>query len=151
MEKLNGELLDDGHVYQCGKVYNRSGAAAWTPEHVQLSEKVQSIAAGLQAVYAVTGSKVLSVAYKDFNVGSGKVFSWGVGKNGQLGHETHDHVRVPTQISCLRSHQVTKVATGLHFALALTATGKIVSWGKGKRGQLGHGMLVVYYITLCSG
>ena len=46
----------------------------------------------------------------------------------------------PQRIEALENELIIKIAAGRYFAVALTNTGKVFSWGKGTHGQLGYGL-----------
>ena len=69
----------------------------------------------------------------------GKIFTWGRGLFGQLGHGNNEICKVPTQIVSLDSVKVEVVACGWQHTMCLTSAGKVFSWGYGEDGQLGHG------------
>lgn len=70
-----------------------------------------------------------------------QVYACGEGTNGRLGCGGLTDVSSPKLISDLSTYVVRKVAvnTGGRHAMALTADGKVFSWGDGEYGQLGHG------------
>ena len=70
-----------------------------------------------------------------------QVFACGESSSGRLGVGRHIIANSPCQLSSLSTYVVRKVAThsGGRHVLALTADGKVFSWGDGEYGQLGHG------------
>eukprot|EP00899_Mesostigma_viride_P008862 jgi/Mesvir1/17978/Mv09324-RA.1 len=68
-----------------------------------------------------------------------RVYSWGAGEDGQLGHGTTDDVHVPQVVETFNGLEVTQVVGGSRNSLALTSKGEVYSWGWNKRGTLGHG------------
>ncbi|KAH9624030.1 hypothetical protein KSS87_008623 [Heliosperma pusillum] len=68
----------------------------------------------------------------------GQLWGWGANSNYELG--TGDKVGGwrPRQIPSLENVCVLQVACGGYHALALTDDGKVLSWGHGGHGQLGH-------------
>ncbi|OCT63849.1 alsin [Xenopus laevis] len=67
-----------------------------------------------------------------------EVWSWGRGKEGQLGH---GDVLPRLQPLCVRSmdgKEVIQLAAGSHHSVALTARSQVYSWGSNSCGQLGH-------------
>ncbi|XP_077304712.1 alsin isoform X2 [Lithobates pipiens] len=67
-----------------------------------------------------------------------EVWSWGRGKEGQLGH---GDVLPRLQPLCVRSmdgKEVVQLAAGSHHSVALTARSQVYSWGSNLSGQLGH-------------
>jgi alpha-tubulin suppressor-like RCC1 family protein len=69
---------------------------------------------------------------------SGRVFCFGYGNWGCLGHGDTDNQKLPREIDALRSADVACVSVGLQHALALTYAGDLYSWGNHGLG-LGHG------------
>jgi alpha-tubulin suppressor-like RCC1 family protein len=69
----------------------------------------------------------------------GNVFSFGLGQYGVLGHGNEETNQVPRQIGSLLRQRVKKVCVGDFHAAAVTYTGKIFTWGRNHRGQLGRG------------
>lgn len=99
----------------------------------------------------------------------GKVFSWGDGELGQLGHGDNQYVRASNVVSsdaafhpilhysslcmciCCRSYNTPKMIEGLQgkhvrdiacgsaYSAAITSNGELYTWGQGHLGQLGHG------------
>jgi alpha-tubulin suppressor-like RCC1 family protein len=70
---------------------------------------------------------------------TGKVYSWGNGKNGRLGHGNENSIPEPLMISSLLKVKVIKIAAGEGHSLVLTNEGCVYSWGSDRFGQLGHG------------
>ncbi len=73
------------------------------------------------------------------------VFSWGFGKNGQLGHGRKETALLPNTVTFdkdFKSRNCSSAAIvsagGLHSALC-TREGKLFSFGCGKHGRLGTG------------
>ncbi|KAM5151552.1 alsin [Mantella aurantiaca] len=67
-----------------------------------------------------------------------EVWSWGRGKEGQLGH---GDVLPRLQPLCVRSmdgKEVVQLAAGSHHSIALTARSQVYSWGSNVSRQLGH-------------
>ena len=69
-----------------------------------------------------------------------QVFACVEGASGRLGVGGYLNVPSPRQITGLSTYVVRKVAvhSGGQHARALTADGKVFSWGNGEHGQLGH-------------
>lgn len=72
---------------------------------------------------------------------SPQVYACGEGTSGRLGIGEYTDQSSPRLISELSTYVVRRVATsvGGRHAMALTADGKVFSWGDGELGQLGHG------------
>lgn len=70
---------------------------------------------------------------------NGHAYTWGSGLDGILGHsETDANVLIPTPLIQLFGAHLTKVASGSGHMAALTADGKIWTWGLDDNGQCGH-------------
>jgi alpha-tubulin suppressor-like RCC1 family protein len=69
----------------------------------------------------------------------GRVYTWGGGKNGRLGHGDEKIRLVPRRVEALRGQRAVAIAAGYHNNLVLTAAGDVWSWGWGAHGQLGTG------------
>jgi len=68
----------------------------------------------------------------------GDVYTWGWNDFGQLGDSTQTKSRIPKKVEVLDNIQVVAVAAGSYHSLALTANGRVYSWGKNDYGQLGY-------------
>ncbi len=68
----------------------------------------------------------------------GRVFSWGHGKAGRLGHGSEDTHAEPSLIQSLAHLKMVQVAAGENHSLAVTDSGVVYSWGSDKSGQLGQ-------------
>lgn len=71
---------------------------------------------------------------------NGEVFSFGGNRWGQCGvdNDNHLHIFSPSPMKSLSS-PIQSVDTGLQHVIALSKDGKVYTWGKGERGQLGNG------------
>eukprot|EP00249_Psilotum_nudum_P009285 c21833_g1_i3 orf=289-1521(+) len=72
----------------------------------------------------------------------GEVFVWGDNSHGQLGlGKGARRIQCrPCSIESLKGLSLKAVAFGSEHSLALTDDGKVLSWGTGKHGQLGHSL-----------
>jgi alpha-tubulin suppressor-like RCC1 family protein len=97
------------------------------PGYVKLPghTKITSIAAGMQTGYAVTSA--------------GRLLAWGLNSAGQLGDGTTRNRKTPVQVRLPRGVKVTSATAGQLHALALTAGGRVLAWGRNLHGQLGTG------------
>lgn len=69
----------------------------------------------------------------------GKVYSFGDGTDGKLGHGDANDRLVPTQIDELEGIKVIAIEAGTNHSLVLTDNSEVYSFGAGSLGQLGHG------------
>ncbi|XXG73401.1 hypothetical protein AAC387_Pa07g2324 [Persea americana] len=67
----------------------------------------------------------------------GKVFSWGHGGHGQLGHSSIQNQKVPVIIEALADEHAVHVACGGSSSAAITDKGKLYMWGNAKDCQIG--------------
>ncbi|XP_064632820.1 uncharacterized protein LOC135491095 isoform X2 [Lineus longissimus] len=68
-----------------------------------------------------------------------RVYSWGWGVFGQLGHSSIEDVLAPAVIEGLAGMNVVQVQAGYAHTLVLTAAGEIYGFGNNSYGQLGEG------------
>ncbi|XP_057542025.1 PH, RCC1 and FYVE domains-containing protein 1-like isoform X2 [Amaranthus tricolor] len=68
---------------------------------------------------------------------AGKLFTWGEGDKGQLGHGDSEVRLIPMYVETLIDKNFCKVACGHDFTVALSTTGRVYSMGSTDYGQLG--------------
>ncbi|XP_020288916.1 E3 ubiquitin-protein ligase HERC2 isoform X1 [Pseudomyrmex gracilis] len=69
----------------------------------------------------------------------GKVFSWGEGEDGKLGHGNCVSLDKPKLIETLKSKRIRDIACGSGHSAAIASNGELYTWGLGEYGRLGHG------------
>ena len=69
----------------------------------------------------------------------GKLYAFGSGDYGRLGHGDNQPKKQAKLIEILRDKNIVKFACGPRHTLALAGDGTVWSWGYGGDGQLGHG------------
>lgn len=73
----------------------------------------------------------------------GRVFSWGRGDYGQLGHGNTESITEPKSIEVFEKlpddNRVIQISCGDNHSIAVTAKGDVYTWGFGEMSQLGHG------------
>lgn len=69
----------------------------------------------------------------------GKVFSWGEGEGGKLGHGNGNSLDKPRLIEALKSKRIRDIACGSGHSAAISSNGELYTWGLGEYGRLGHG------------
>ncbi|XP_042412359.1 PH, RCC1 and FYVE domains-containing protein 1-like [Zingiber officinale] len=72
------------------------------------------------------------------NFSSGKLFTWGDGDKGRLGHGDKESRLVPTCVSDLIEPNFCQVACGNSLTVALTTSGHVYTMGSTVYGQLGN-------------
>lgn len=85
--------------------------------------------------------------------GSG-IASWGVGKRGQLGHGKRKDERLPKRMAGMDQIRIVQVSAGgglvrVAHSLLLTSTGRVLSFGTGQYGALGHGYSAAKQLPDC--
>jgi len=68
----------------------------------------------------------------------GKVFTWGTGRFGRLGHADETKRVLPAEVTLL-GEQATIVSCGHSHTLVATTSGNLYAFGDGNKGKLGHG------------
>ncbi len=66
----------------------------------------------------------------------GRLYTWGHGKSGRLGHGDEVTCMLPTRVEGLAHQTVTEVATAESHTVALTSNGAVFSWGRDRFGQV---------------
>ena len=69
----------------------------------------------------------------------GRVFSWGEGDDGKLGHCSRLSCDTPRLIEALKSKRIRDIACGSSHSAAISSSGELFTWGCGEYGRLGHG------------
>ncbi|GIY42325.1 e3 ubiquitin-protein ligase HERC2 [Caerostris extrusa] len=67
----------------------------------------------------------------------GDVYSWGIGDGGRLGHGDHKSSPVPLLIEDLRGKSVQRIACGPAMSAAITVSGELYTWGRGRASDWG--------------
>lgn len=72
----------------------------------------------------------------------GRIFSWGWGVHGQLGHGNPEDCRAPVQITYFKDTQIAMASAGHGHSVVLTRIGEVFTFGCGMFGQLGQGTVL---------
>ncbi|KDP36001.1 hypothetical protein JCGZ_08396 [Jatropha curcas] len=111
---------------------------------VSLPREVESLK-GLRTVRAACGvwhtAAVVEVMVgnsSSSNCSSGKLFTWGDGDKGRLGHGDKEAKLVPTCVAALVEPNFCQVACGHSLTVALTNKGHVYTMGSPVYGQLGN-------------
>lgn len=131
-------VTQSGRVYACGD--SSSGRLGLGP-NVSGNVSVPKAVPGLTGVKKVAvhsgGRHALALTY------DGRVFSWGDGDDGKLGHNSRMNLDAPRLVTALRfantRKRVVEVACGSSHSAAITNNGELYTWGLGDYGRLGHG------------
>jgi len=119
-----GMITVEGDLLLCG-LLSEEGAEAYLPRPINIGNGCKVVKVALSARHAVT------------IVEGGRVFSWGRGRHGCLGHGDETSRCTPTLIADLSD--AAYVAVGNHHSVVVDHRGEAYSWGAGHVGQLGHG------------
>eukprot|EP00743_Colponemidia_sp_Colp-15_P004531 GILK01004885.1.p1 GENE.GILK01004885.1~~GILK01004885.1.p1 ORF type:complete len:1295 (-),score=295.34 GILK01004885.1:364-3981(-) len=115
----------DGRLGQLGHGSVNGFQSQFTPsciESLEGSVSIKEIACGLHHTVALAVD--------------GKLFSWGWGKHGQLGHGGRTNSNSPREVG--EDLDFAKVSCGDRHTAAITNRGRVYTWGFGDQGQLGH-------------
>ncbi|KAJ8637038.1 hypothetical protein MRB53_011305 [Persea americana] len=111
---------------------------------VSIPREVESLK-GLRTVRAACGVwhtaavvEVMVGASSSSNCSSGKLFTWGDGEKGRLGHGDKETKLVPTCVAALVDPNFCQVACGHSMTVALTTSGHVYTMGSTVCGQLGN-------------
>ncbi|MQY14323.1 hypothetical protein SRB5_44870 [Streptomyces sp. RB5] len=119
-----GRVLAWGHNSQ-GQLGDGSTQDRSTPAEAALPDDV--------TVTQVAGGGEFTLALAS----DGRLFAWGDNAYGQLGTgDLMDHP-TPVEVTLPDDVTLTQIACGREHALALTATGDVLAWGRNGNGQLG--------------
>ncbi|KAL5810450.1 hypothetical protein ACOSQ4_027018 [Xanthoceras sorbifolium] len=127
-------LTETGRVYATGlNDFGQLGISENTsytlePHEVSgLGKEISQISAGYHHSSAITVD--------------GELYIWGKNSHGQLGlgKKAAKVIPVPTKVECLSGIFIKLAALGSEHSVAVTDGGRVLSWGGGGSGRLGHG------------
>lgn len=128
-------VTHDGRVYACGEATGGRLGLGITSGGVMVPKLLKSLGAYVVKKVAVhSGGRHTMALTID-----GKVFSWGEGDDGKLGHFNRTSYDIPRQIEALRSKRIKDIACGSAHSAAISQEGELYTWGLGDYGRLGHG------------
>eukprot|EP00871_Galdieria_phlegrea_P002562 jgi/Galph1/3306/GphlegSOOS_G1989.1 len=88
-------------------------------------------------------SEVVALSAGDYHICAigkdGLVYTWGLGREGQLGHGEKADCSMAKPVDSLRNLEICQVACGGGHTAAVTKEGILYTWGRGRDGQLGRG------------
>ncbi|KAK7862054.1 hypothetical protein R5R35_011478 [Gryllus longicercus] len=124
----------NGTLSACGKgSYGRLGLG---DSNNQQQPKRVAIDGVVRKVSSSKGSDGHTLALTD----DGKVYSWGDGDYGKLGHGNCTTQKQPRLIGGILSGKMVKyIHAGYRHSAAITDEGELYTWGEGDHGRLGHG------------
>ena len=127
-----GCLTDMGEVYTWGEgKFGRLGHGAERNCH---SPRLVESLLGKRPIQIACGGFHSAVVTQD-----GKMFTFGGGEHGQLGHGDKVNKVKPTYVQALDGIFLRQITCGWSHSVALTSQGEVFTWGNGDHGKLGHG------------
>ncbi|CAN0890606.1 PH, RCC1 and FYVE domains-containing protein 1 [Linum grandiflorum] len=145
----SGDLFTWGDgSHNAGLLGHGSDVSHWIPK------RVSGALEGLQVLSIACGSWHSALA-----TSSGKLFTFGDGAFGVLGHGDQESVAFPKEVQLLSGLRTMKVACGVwHTAAIVEVMGqpgasmssrKLFTWGDGDKYRLGHGNKETYLLPTC--
>lgn len=124
-------LTRDGKLYQWGKFLYRSNSLYDQDKFSECRAPMllETVCEFANVVAGGAHNLALDLA--------GKVYSWGEGLHGQLGHGSKQNEMLPRLVVELASVRIKAMAAGSMHSVVLCETGDVIVWGKNNRGQLG--------------
>ncbi|KAL9181896.1 hypothetical protein ACHAXT_012239 [Thalassiosira profunda] len=127
-----GCLTDMGEVYTWGEgKFGRLGHGAERNCH---SPRLVESLLGKRPIQVSCGGFHSAVVTQD-----GKMYTFGGGEHGQLGHSDKVNKVRPTLVQALDPIFLQQITCGWSHSVALTSQGEVYTWGNGDHGKLGHG------------
>ncbi|KAH7557210.1 hypothetical protein JRO89_XS11G0075100 [Xanthoceras sorbifolium] len=126
-------------ISQISAGYHHSSAITDDSTNWNLTRGFSSLGEELVGYMCRTMVKVLS-SRKGVTV-DGELYIWGKNSHGQLGlgKKAAKVIPVPTKVECLSGIFIKLAALGSEHSVAVTDGGRVLSWGGGGSGRLGHG------------
>jgi len=94
-------------------------------------------------VESLLGKRPIQIACGGFHSAvvteDGKMYTFGGGEHGQLGHGDKVNKVKPTLVQALDDIFLQQITCGWSHSVALTSEGEVYTWGNGDHGKLGHG------------
>jgi alpha-tubulin suppressor-like RCC1 family protein len=127
-------IVDDGKLLMWGSGESGAlGAADGSTEERSVPTPVKGLA-DHKVVHVACGGKHAAAITDE-----GRLYTWGTGFCGQLGHGSAEAKPEPTVVGALEGKPVKQVFCGETHSICLTIDGDVYTWGLDVEGQLGHG------------
>uniref|UniRef100_A0A3B3QN49 E3 ubiquitin-protein ligase HERC2 n=1 Tax=Paramormyrops kingsleyae TaxID=1676925 RepID=A0A3B3QN49_9TELE len=123
----------EGKVYACGEATNGRLGLGLSSGTIPIPRQITALSNYVVKKVAVHSGRHAMALTVD-----GKVFSWGEGDDGKLGHFSRNCDK-PRLIEALKTKRIRDIACGSSHSAAITSSGELYSWGLGEYGRLGHG------------
>lgn len=109
-----------------------------TPKEIESLKGLKAVRASCGVWHTAAVVEVMVGYSSSSNFFSGKLFTWGDGDKGRLGHEDKEERLVPTCVSALIDYNFRQIACGHSLTVALTTSGHVYTIGSTVYGQLGE-------------
>ncbi|KAL5222174.1 hypothetical protein ABZP36_026887 [Zizania latifolia] len=113
-------------------------ASLSVPREVESLKGLRTVRAACGVWHTAAVVEVMVGNSSSSNCSSGKIFTWGDGDKGRLGHGDKESRLVPTCVAALVDPNFCQVACGHCLTVALTTSGHVYSMGSVVYGQLGN-------------
>ena len=107
------------------------------PREVESLKGLRTVRAACGVWHTAAVVEVMVGSSSSSNCSSGKLFTWGDGDKGRLGHGDKEARLVPTCVAAIVEPNFCQVACGHSLTVALTTTGHVYTMGSPVYGQLG--------------
>lgn len=131
-ELHSAAVAENGMVYTWG--WGEKGRLGHGTETTISQPTLVTRLANESVVFAACGAGHTMVMTQE-----GKLFSWGAGSSGQLGHGSWGNRFRPSRVEFLRDVPVRQISCGSWHSAAITTKAELYCWGCGEAGQLGNG------------
>ncbi|KAH0713722.1 hypothetical protein KY289_009681 [Solanum tuberosum] len=108
------------------------------PREVESLKGLRTVRAACGVWHTAAVVEVMVGSSSSSNCSSGKLFTWGDGDKGRLGHGDKESKFVPTCVAALVEPNFCQVTCGHSLTVALTTSGHVYTMGSPVYGQLGH-------------
>ncbi|XP_068720941.1 E3 ubiquitin-protein ligase HERC2-like [Montipora capricornis] len=125
----------EGKVFACGESTNgRLGLGPFSG-NVLMPRQIEALSQYVVKKVAVHsgGRHAMAITIE------GKLFSWGEGEDGKLGHGSKVNYDRPQLVEAFKGKFVQEISCGSSHSAAVLSTGELFTWGLGEYGRLGHG------------
>ncbi|BBM99881.1 hypothetical protein MPTK1_1g24610 [Marchantia polymorpha subsp. ruderalis] len=111
--------------------------SAYSPREVESLKGLKTVRAACGVWHTAAVVEVMVGYSSASSCSSGKLFTWGDGDKGRLGHGDKEQRLVPTCVAALVDYNFKQVACGHSLTVALTTMGQVFTMGSRDYGQLG--------------
>ncbi|KAJ4974536.1 hypothetical protein NE237_007710 [Protea cynaroides] len=108
------------------------------PREVETLKGLRTMRVGCGVWHTVAVVEIVDESSGSGNSSSGKLYTWGDGDKGRLGHGDDETRLVPGCVASLVDENFSQVACGHDITVALTASGRVYTMGSTAYGQLGN-------------